>query len=98
MIYAKEILVKTNKELQEEIKNLEKMLQKTKKESQKLDEINSKLQDEIDSLWFLMDEVTKADVKNVKDWTGILDHLENDKMEKDTLAKILMVTDKKAEA
>lgn len=98
MIYAKEILVKTNKELQEEIKDLEKMLQKTKKESQKLDEINSKLQDEIDSLWFLMDEVTKADVKNVKDWTGILDHLENDKMEKDTLAKILMVTDKKAEA
>ena len=90
--------MKTNKELQEEIKDLEKMLQKTKKESQKLDEINSKLQDEIDSLWFLMDEVTKADVKNVKDWTGILDHLENDKMEKDTLAKILMVTDKKAEA
>jgi len=98
MIYAKEILVKTNKELQEEIKNLEKMLQKTKKESQKLDLINSKLQEEIDSLWFIMDEVTKADVKNVKDWTNILDHLENDKMEKDTLAKILMVTDKKAEA
>jgi len=96
--YVKEALVKTNKELQEEIKNLEKLLQKTKKESQKLDLINSKLQEEIDSLWFIMDEVTKADVKNVKDWTNILDHLENDKMEKDTLAKILMVTDKKAEA
>ena len=73
--------MKTNKELQEEIKNLEKLLQKTKKESQKLDLINSKLQEEIDSLWFIMDEVTKADVKNVKDWTNILDHLENDKME-----------------
>ena len=90
--------MKTDKELQEEIKNLEKMLQKTKKESQKLGLINSKLQEEVDSLWFIMDEITKADVKNVKDWTSILDHLENDKMEKDTLAKILMVTDKKAEA
>ncbi len=90
--------MKTSEDLQKEIKKLEEVLEKTKKESKELNKINSKLQEEIDSLWFLMDEVTKADVKNVKDWTGILDHLENDKMEKDTLAKILMVTDKKAEA
>lgn len=90
--------MKTNEELQKEIKKLQKLLNKTKKETKKIDEINSKLQDEVDSLWFLMDEVTKADVKKVKDWTNILDYIENDKIEKDTLTKILMVTDKKADA
>tara|TARA_R110000796_G_scaffold217192_2_gene333246 strand:+ start:242 stop:514 length:273 start_codon:yes stop_codon:yes gene_type:complete len=90
--------MKTNEELQKEIKELEKLLNKTKKETKKIDQINSKLQEEVDSLWFLMDEVTKADVKKVKDWTNILEHIENDKIEKDTLTKLLMVTSKKADA
>ena len=38
----------------------------------------------------MMDEMTKSDVKN---WTNILD-----KLEKDTVAKALMVTNKVADA
>tara|TARA_R110002074_G_scaffold357755_1_gene530017 strand:+ start:299 stop:568 length:270 start_codon:yes stop_codon:yes gene_type:complete len=89
MIYAKEKTMK-NKKFEEEIKVLKEQIEKTKLEKNKLDEVNEKLQDEVDSLWAMMDEMTKSDVKN---WTNILD-----KLEKDTVAKALMVTNKVADA
>ena len=79
-----------NKKFEEEIKVLKEQIEKTKLEKNKLDEVNEKLQDEVDSLWAMMDEMTKSDVKN---WTNILD-----KLEKDTVAKALMVTNKVADA
>mgnify|MGYP003125441481 CR=1 FL=1 len=79
-----------NEDLKKEINNLKKQIEKTKKEKNKLNEANAKLQDEVDSLWAMMDEMTKSDVQN---WTHILDRLE-----KDTVVKALMVTKNKAEA
>lgn len=61
-----------------------------KKEIKILRQKNKKLQDEVDSLWAMMDEMTKADIKN---WTHLLDDLE-----KDTIVKALMVSKKKADA
>ena len=89
MIFVKEKIIK-NKTFEEEIENLKKQIEKTKLEKVELDKMNEKLQDEVDSLWAMMDEMTKADVKN---WTNILD-----KLEKDTVVKALMVTNKKADA
>ena len=51
-------------------------------------EKNKKLQDEVDSLWAMMDEITKSDIEN---WSSILEDLE-----KDVLVRSLMVTKKKA--
>ena len=53
-----------------------------------LAESNKKLQDEVDSLWAMMDEITKSDIEN---WSSILEDLE-----KDVLVRSLMVTKKKA--
>ncbi len=65
-------------------------IEKLEKQLQKLKEKNKKLQDEVDSLWAMMDEMTKADIQNWK-------HLMKD-LEKDTIVKALMVSKKKAEA
>ena len=70
-------------EFNKELKKLKQQLEKTEKEKEKL-------QDEVDSLWAMMDEMTKSDIQN---WTHILD-----KLEKDTVVKALMVTKNKAEA
>ena len=59
-------------------------------ERKKLDEANIKLQDEVDSLWAMMDEMTKSDIEN---WSSILDQLE-----KDTAIRALMVSPHKADA
>ena len=61
-----------------------------KKEIKALRQKNKKLQDEVNSLWAMMDEMTKADIKN---WAHLLDDLE-----KDTIVKALMVSKKKADA
>ena len=59
-----------------------------KKEAIKiLKEKNKKLQDEVDSLWAMMDEITKSDIEN---FTNILEDLE-----KDVLVRSLMVSKKK---
>lgn len=79
-----------NKELQEQIEQLKKQIEKTKKERGTLEKANVKLQDEVDSLWAMMDEMTAADIKN---WSHILD-----KLEKDTVVKALMISKNKAEA
>ena len=67
----------------DEIKKLEKELKRLKEE-------NKKLTDEVESLWAMMDEMTKADIKN---WA----HLVKD-LEKAVLVRALMVTKKKADA
>ena len=82
--------MKNNDDLKKEIEKLKKQIQKTKKERKKLNEVNAKLQDEVDSLWAMMDEMTKSDIEN---WSSILDQLE-----KETAVKALMVSPHKAEA
>jgi len=49
---------------------------------------NKALQDEVDSLWAMMDEITKSDIEN---FSNILEDLE-----KDVLVRSLMITKKKA--
>jgi len=56
----------------------------------KLEKENKKLTDEVESLWAMMDEMTKSDIENWK-------HLVKD-LEKDVLTRALMVTKKKADA
>ena len=61
----------------------------TKELIEKLEKENNKLKDELDSLWLMMDEMQKADIKN---WTHLMEDLK-----KDVLAKSLMTTKKKAD-
>ena len=60
------------------------------KELEELEEELERLTDEVDSLWAMMDEMTKADIKN---WA----HLVKD-LEKDVITRALMVTKKIADA
>ena len=82
--------MKTNEILQREINNLKKEIEKTKKEREKFDKANIKLQDEVDSLWAMMDEMTKSDIEN---WSSIIENLQ-----KETVVNALMISKKKAEA
>jgi vacuolar-type H+-ATPase subunit D/Vma8 len=66
---------------------LKEKLKKAKEEIELLKNKNKQLQDEVDSLWAMMDEMTKSDMEN---WTHLLDELETD-----ILLKSLMVTKKK---
>ena len=77
-------------EFNKEMKKLKEQIKKTKIQNKKLNETNVKLQDEVDSLWAMMDEMTKSDIEN---WTHLLDQLEAD-----TAERALMVTKKKADA
>jgi predicted nuclease with TOPRIM domain len=77
-------------EFDKEMKKLKNQIEKTKIENKKLNQTNAKLQDEVDSLWAMMDEMTKSDIEN---WTHLLDQLEAD-----TAVRALMVTKKKADA
>ena len=61
---------------------LEKLIEKAKKE-------NAELKDEVDSLWSMMDEITKSDIEN---FSHILEELKVD-----VITKALMVTKKKAD-
>jgi len=65
-------------------------IEKLEKQLEILKQKNKKLQDEVDSLWAMMDEMTKADIEN---WS----HLMKD-LQKETIVKALMVSRKKAEA
>ncbi len=76
MIYARQNKMKSKKELE--------------KENKILIEKNKKLQDEVDSLWAMMDEMTKADIENWK-------HLWDD-LQKDVAIRALMVSKKKVDA
>lgn len=69
-------------ELEEEILKLEKEIEKTRQE-------NFKLQDEVDSLWAMMDEITKSDIEN---FSHILDEIKAD-----VITRALMVSKKKVD-
>ena len=75
----KETQMKKLDELKEEIKKAKDSLAHTKKQ-------NAELQDEVDSLWAMMDEMAKSDVEN---WVHLVDELKND-----VVSKALMVTKK----
>ena len=90
MIFAKETTMKNEKNLKIEINRLKKQIQKTKEEGKKLDQANVNLQDEVDSLWAMLEEMTKTDVGT---WSKITKDLKTD-----TVTKALMITGKKAEA
>jgi FtsZ-binding cell division protein ZapB len=66
------------------------MSKKLKDKIAELKEKNKKLQDEVDSLWAMMDEMTRADIENWK-------HLFED-LEKDVAIRALMVSKKKVDA
>jgi|TARA_R110002124_G_scaffold99199_3_gene244966 flagellar motor switch protein FliG len=69
------------------------MLKKDNKtEKQVIDDLkreNQQLRDEIDSLWMMLDEMTKTDIEN---WSSILDELQLD-----VASRALMVTKKKVD-
>ena len=73
-----------------QIRFIMKDYEELKAKVKKLEEENKKLTDEVESLWAMMDEMTKSDIENWK-------HLVKD-LEKDVLARALMVTRKKADA
>jgi|TARA_R110000824_G_scaffold38491_4_gene117523 flagellar motor switch protein FliG len=69
------------------------MLKKDNKtEKQVIDDLkkeNQQLKDEVDSLWMMLDEMTKTDIEN---WSSILDELQLD-----VASRALMVTKKKVD-
>jgi peptidoglycan hydrolase CwlO-like protein len=77
-------------EFEKELDKLRNELKKAENKKNELNKANDKLQDEVDSLWAMMDEMTKSDIEN---WTHLLDQLEAD-----TATRALMVTKKKADA
>ena len=60
-----------------------------KEKISQLREENKKLKDELDSLWLMMDEMKKSDIKN---WSHLMKQLKEE-----VLAKSLMTTNNKAE-
>jgi predicted nucleic acid-binding Zn-ribbon protein len=74
--------MKESDELEKQIKKAAKALKKAKKE-------NATLRDEVDSLWAMMDEITKSDIENFS-------HLVED-LKADVITKSLMITKKKAD-
>jgi len=82
MKYAKVIQMNKVDELEKEIESLEELIKKAKKE-------NAKLKDEVDSLWAMMDEITKSDIEN---FSHILEELKAD-----VVTRALMVTKKVAD-
>ena len=79
-----------NDEFEKELDKMRNELKKAENKNNELNKANDKLQDEVDSLWAMMDEMTKSDIEN---WTHLLDQLEAD-----TAQRALMVTKKKADA
>jgi len=75
-------------ELNELIDRLEDEVKKLVSTNRDLVEKNLTLQDEVDSLWLMMDEMTKSDIEN---WSSIIESIEED-----VALRALMVTKKKA--
>ena len=81
--------------MKNEFDEFDELIQKIEENTEKTNELikvlmakNKALQDEVDSLWAMMDEITKSDIEN---WSSILEDIE-----KDVLVRSLMVTKKKA--
>ena len=75
-------------DLQKELEKLKKQVEKTKQERKNLIEANKNLQDEVDSLWAMMDEMTKSDIEN---WSHLVKELKAD-----IITRSLMITKKVA--
>ena len=75
-------------ELNELIDRLEDEVKKLVSTNRDLVKKNLILQDEVDSLWLMMDEMTKSDIEN---WSSLLESIEED-----VALRALMVTKKKA--
>ena len=71
------------------IDQLEKEVENLVKINKNLAASNVRLQDEVNSLWMMMDEMTKTDMEN---WSGIMEELKVD-----VATRALMVTKKKAD-
>ena len=74
--------MKTVDKLEKEIEKLEELIDRAKKE-------NVKLKDEVDSLWAMMDEMTKSDIEN---WAHLVKELQQD-----VLTRSLMISKKKVD-
>ena len=72
--------MKSKDDLKKEINQLRELVKEAKSKKQQLDKENAKLQDEVDSLWAMMDEMTKSDIQN---WSSILEQLEKDTVVKE---------------
>ena len=73
----------------EKLKELNEQIKDTKEKIKLIKAENVKLQDEIDSLWSMMDELKESDIKN-------FDHLVK-KLQNEVIEKSLMTTNKKAD-
>jgi len=82
MKFVKVEQMKKIDQLEQEIEKLEKLIEKAKKE-------NAELKDEVDSLWAMMDEITKSDIEN---FSHLLDELKAD-----VITRTLMITKKVAD-
>jgi|TARA_R110000796_G_scaffold48479_5_gene116186 hypothetical protein len=60
------------------------------KEIARLKHENKQLKDEVDSLWAMMDEMTKSDIEN---WSHLVEELKTD-----VISRSLMITKKVADA
>ena len=76
-------------ELQEEIDELLVEIDRTREEVEALRKFNDELQDEVDSLWAMMAEITKSDIEN---YSHLLDELKAD-----VITRTLKITKIKAE-
>ncbi len=77
-------------ELKEVIINLKEEIDLLVEENKDLIMKNENLQDEIDSLWSMMDEMTKSDIEN---WAHLMNELKED-----VITRSLMITKKVADA
>ena len=76
-------------EIENLIEDLENEINKLLKEREILLKNNERLKDEVDSLWSMMDEMTKTDIEN---WSKILEELSLD-----VVHRALMVSKKKVD-
>ena len=67
-------------------KELNSIIESLKEKIEVLVEKNTSLQDEVDSLWAMMDEITKSDIQN---FSHLLDELKAD-----VITRVLMVSKK----
>ena len=79
---ARMAMMTEEEKLEIAMENARKVIEEMKKE-------NAKLQDEVDSLWAMMDEITKSDIEKHA-------HLLKD-LESDALIRSLMITKKKVD-
>ena len=82
MKFVKEVKMSKSDDLKKEIDKAQKALEKAREE-------NKTLRDEVNSLWAMMDEITKSDIQN---FSHLLDELKSD-----VVTRSLMVTKKKAD-